>query len=288
MASTITQSFPPIPLEELVAGIAGYDSLQLPKKLAFLSRLVDAHVTLSLVWGPGWSFRRARRLEAGSRPEKVDDLIWRKGTLAALGRANPAGFDVLYVADRMNTALAEARAVHDRVAVAEFAIRAGSHTRIAPIGELAQIQRTGRGHLSGDTSAAITETMNACSPDDGLALVLTDSFLLEVFLSDDSYLCSSHIARALFAKNDAVRVIAFPSRRLVGALNFAVRVDTFWQDWALVGARAGDARHLGCGFYQLGDVQAVDGVYVDGTLRWQAVADREKILIEPYWPMSEH
>lgn len=195
---------------------------------------------------------------------------------------------MLYVADRMNTALAEARAVHDRVAVAEFAIRTGRQTRIAPIGEFVQIQRTGRGYLSGDASAAITGTMNACSPDEGLALVLTDSFLLEVFLSDDSYLYSSHIARELFAKDDAVRVIAFPSRRLVGALNFAVRVDTFWQDWAMVGARAGNARHLGCGLYQLGDVQAVDGVYVDGTLRWQPVADREKILIEPYWPMSEH
>lgn len=274
-------------MSELLALIEAFPVISLVEKRAALSRLVSAHVTISLEWGKGWTYRRTRKLDPDIRPERVDELIWRKDVPAHLGRANPAGFQVLYVSDRLNTSLREARVASGPVVVAEFAIRDDRSTRVAPIGEFAQIQRTGRGYLSGDVCDAVTGMMNACSPDDGLSLVITDAFLQECFINDDSYELSSHIALAIFDKCPAVSAIVYPSRRQPGGLNFAVKVETFWRDWALIGARYGTARHLACGYYRLADVQAADGVFQDGRMRWCDVEEGERIVLEPYVPMGE-
>lgn len=131
MRASITQNSPPLPLASLVASINSFPNMDSAEKLAFLTRLVTAHVTLSLAWGPGWTFRRCRRLNSELPPGTVDDLIWRKDVAAALGRANPAGFDVLYVSDRQDTALCEARVTNDRVVISEFAIQQGHSVRVA-------------------------------------------------------------------------------------------------------------------------------------------------------------
>jgi hypothetical protein len=274
-------------LTELIALIEAFPTMELPDKWALLSRLVDVHVTISMEWGKGWTYRRTRTLDPDIRPEHVDELIWRKDAPAQLGRANPAGFQVLYVSDRQNTSLREARVTSSRVVVAEFAIRDDRSTRVAPIGEFAQIQRTGRGYLSGEVSDAVTGMLNACGREDALSLIITDAFLQECFVNDDSYELSSHIALAVFEKCPSVAAIAYPSRRQLGGLNFAVKVATFWHDWALVGARYGTARHLACGYYRLADAQAADGVYQDGRIRWCDVGEGERILLEPYVPIGE-
>jgi hypothetical protein len=275
-----------MPLPELLALVEAFPLMSMADKKVALSRLVATHVTINMHWGAGWTYRRARRLEPNIRPETVDELIWRKGVPAQLGRANPPGFQVLYVADRRDTALREARVASDPAVVAEFAIRDGRTTFVAPVGEFAQIQRTGRGYLSGNASDAVTDMLNACSRDDGLSLVITDAFLQECFLTDDSYELSSHIAQEIFAKIPAISAVVYPSRRQQGGLNFAVRVDTFWQIWALVGVRYGHAQHLACGYYRLTNCQAVQGVYRNGTLLWCDVADNEGRRLEPYVPIE--
>jgi hypothetical protein len=286
MQPTITKAYPPIPLPELLDLIDAFGSMSLEEKKAFLVRLVRTHVTLSLEWGKGWTYRRTRKLDPGVRPETVDELVWRKGMPARLGRANPAGFEVLYLSDRMDTALREAGVQHDTVAVAEFAVRDDRSLRVAPIGEFTQVQRTGRGYLLGAHSDLITKLLNACDPDEALSMMITDAFLQERFLSDDSYELSSQIALAIFRKDPEIAAVAFQSRRQPGGVNFAVRVETFWRDWALIGVRFGEARHLACGYYRLVNTQAVDGIFQDGTLRWADVAPRERVLLEPYVPID--
>jgi hypothetical protein len=109
-----------------------------------------------------WRYRRARSIEAGQVLWDVSELIWRGDQPAKLGRANPVGFPVLYLADRRDTALSEIRLDEGEVGLTEFRIRPDRAARVAPIGEMATIQRTGRGYLAGADAAPISDLINAC------------------------------------------------------------------------------------------------------------------------------
>src|SRR6202008_2899399 len=134
--------------------------MDLEGKEALIRRIVQKHAIANLEWGPGWRYRRARRLDRGASVLTADELIWNKNGVAKLGRANAEGFQLIYMADRKDTALREARILDDAAVLAEFEIQPGRQVRIAPIGELIQIQRTGRGRLTGDASQAITKMIN--------------------------------------------------------------------------------------------------------------------------------
>src|SRR5947209_13195096 len=159
---TITEAHPPMNIDELVARINGFSELALSEKQVFINELVSIHPTLNLRWGPGWRFRRARPLRSDEMPETADDVIWRKGIPARIGRANAEGSAVMYLADRRDSALREARVDRSWVALAEFEIRPEHAIFIAPIGEFLQIVRTGRGFLSSDASEGISNTLNTC------------------------------------------------------------------------------------------------------------------------------
>lgn len=290
MPPTITEAFPPLSLDEVVELVRGFTGLELADRKAVIKRLVAVHPTISLEWGLDWRYKRARRLSGPALPETVDELIWRKDVEASLGRANPEGFQVLYLADRMETALQEARVIDDAAVISDFRIQEGHSVRVAPIGELAQIHRTGRGYLSGDTSKVVQDMLNACDIDEARSLLITDAFLLDCFVGHDDYELSSHVAMSIFDKNPNVSVVAYPSRRQIGAVNFAVRVETFWQDWGLVMVRHGQARHLAHGFFKLNDVKRVDGIYNSGQLRWADAPEGERIgyLLDPlYVPLPD-
>ena len=271
MAPTITEAHPPVPLDELVTLIKGFDSLVTEDKKAVIARLVATHPSFNVAWGGGWRYRRCRKLDAEGRPNTVDDLIWRKGVPATLGRANPAGYQVLYLADRQDTALQEAQVVDGPAVVAEFEIQVGRSIRIVPIGELFQVHRTGRGWLVGDHSPTITNMLNSCNRDDARSLLITDAFLLHCLVGHDDYNVSSQVALSVFEKLPMVSAVTYPSRRQLGAINFAVRVARFWEDWALKSVRYGWARELAMGFYKVSDAQAVSGIYQDGRLEWEAL-----------------
>ncbi|WP_275194568.1 RES family NAD+ phosphorylase [Bradyrhizobium sp. CSA207] len=225
----------------------------------------------------------------GERPDHVAGLIWRKDAPAALGRANPAGYQVLYLADRIDTALQETHIVDDAVVISEFSIQHHHSVRIAPIGEFMQIQRTGRGFLSGEYSGAVSSMLNACEPTEAKSLIITDAFLYECLTAHDDYEISSHVALCVFEKNPQVSTVAYTSRRHTGALCFAVKVDEFWRNWCLVAVRQAQAQHLACGMYRLGEVMGVDGILADGTLLWsdQGLAENERPELEPpFTPVS--
>lgn len=221
--ATITQTYPPMGLDELVLRINSFSEMPLGKKRAFIEKLVAIHPALNLEWGSGHSFRRARRLQKDEIPETVDDVIWQKGVTAKLRRANPEGFQVLYVADRRDAALREARIDRDWAVIAEFEVRAGHSIFVCPIGEFRQIVRTGRGFLSGDASRAISQMLNACPLQEARSLVLTDAFLYEQMVGHDDYELSSIVAHSVFTKLSRVSAIAYSSRRQVGAINMAVK-----------------------------------------------------------------
>lgn len=277
-APTITEKYPPLPLDELAALVTEFDGMSPEDKKALIHRLVAVHPTFSVDWGGNWHYRRCRKLDLGYRPETVDELIWPKGIPAKLGRANPAGFQVLYLADRQDTAFQEARVVDNPIVVADFKIQVGRSIRVAPIGELLQIHRTGRGPFAGDVSAMITNLLNACNRDEARSLLITDAFLLGCLVGHDDYDISSQVALSVFSKMPAVSAIGYPSRRQLGATNFAVRIERFWDNWALGSVRYGRAKELAMGFYKVSDAQAVVGIHNDGQLEWELLDDSEVTL----------
>lgn len=282
---TIAQQFSPVPLDELTQTISAFSSKSMSEKQAIIRRLVAAHPVYNLAWGPTWRYRRARLLRPNEVPATVDELIWRKGAPASLGRANSAGFQVLYLADRVDTAFREVRAVDHTAMIAEFEILPGRSIHIAPIGELARIQRTGRGYLSGEASKAINDFLNACDRDDAMSLLITDSFLLECLANEqDDYELSSTVAMGIFDKRPGVSVVAYPSRRQMGAMNFAVRVEQFWDNWGVVSVRRGRAIHLAQGYYRFVDTRHVDGITYGGALKWKdEVSENSTLLLAPPW-----
>jgi RES domain len=287
MPPTITQAYPPLSLAEVAASIAEFQSTSLEGKQAVIRRLISVHPIMSLQWGQNWRYRRVRILGEGEVPAAVDELIWRKSVPARLGRASPGGFQVLYLADRLDTALREVGADKHHVVIAEFQVLSGQSIRVAPVGELAQIQRTGRGFLSGEASSGITKLINACKPEEAKSLLITDSFLLECLTNaDDNYEVSSTVAIGIFDKDAGITAVSYPSRRQFGAINFAVRVERFWESWGLSSVRRGQAIHLAQGYYRLADVTHVEGITHAGNLRWRTEPDEYEnavIQLGPLW-----
>jgi hypothetical protein len=286
MPPTITQTYPPLSLAEVTASIAEFQSTSLEGKQAIIRRFISVHPIMSLQWGQNWRYRRVRILGEEEVPATVDELIWRKNVPARLGRANPDGFQVLYLADRLDTALREVGADKHHVVIAEFQILSGQSIRVAPVGELAQIQRTGRGFLSGQASSEITRLINACEPEEAKSLLITDAFLLECLTNpDDDYKVSSTVARGIFDKDGAIMAVSYPSRRQFGAINFAVRVECFWNSWGLSSVRRGEAIHLAQGYYRLAEITHVDGITNAGNLRWRTEPDECEIAVSQLSPL---
>jgi hypothetical protein len=91
---------------------------------------------------------------------------------------------------------------------------------------------------------------------------------------------------SIFDKFPAVSAVSYPSRRQLGAINFAVRVEQFWQSWGLGSVRRGRAIHLAQGYYRFAEVMHVDGVTIAGALRWRDEPDeRENVVVQlgPLW-----
>ena len=87
--------------------------------------------------------------------------------------------------------------MNDDVVVSELVIRPDRTTRVAPLGELIQVQRTGRGFLAGNVSDSITKMMNELEPSIARAMLITDAFLLDVLTkAEDDYILSSAVAMA--------------------------------------------------------------------------------------------
>jgi hypothetical protein len=266
----------------------------LAEKQAFIKKLVARHPILNVKWGRDWRYRRARLLAPSEVPDSVDDLIWRKGVPAALGRANPAGFQVLYLADRLDTAFSEIRAnehPNNSVVLTEFSFLPGHGNKIIPVGELSQIHRTGRGSMTGDASSAVTSMLNACNHADATSLLIADTFLLECLTNrEDDYELSSYVALSMLEKLPDIPTIGFPSVRLNGALNFVVRAERFWDDWGVFSVRRGQAVHLAQDYYKFTDVRHVTGIRPNGRLEWAASLDADNTCIQlgPSWnPMRK-
>lgn len=276
-------------LDKLVATINQFSKLSRLEQKRFLDDLVATHPTLNVNWGPGHYFRRVRALRPGQWPKGVEDVIWEKGIPAKPGRINPTGMPVVYLSDRQDTALREARIKKGWALIAEFEIQPGHSIFICPIGELFQIVRTGRGFLSGDASKDISDVLNACPLHESRSLIIADAFLYEQIVGHDDYDLSSYVASAIFKKLPHISAIAYRSRQQLDALNLAVKGTRFWRDWGLISARRAFAEHLALGFYKISRITHVTGVYNSGKFQWSGSAEdieSRVLLAPPFFPLD--
>ncbi|WP_338446279.1 RES family NAD+ phosphorylase [Pelagerythrobacter marensis] len=283
----LTDRFPPVPTEELVRLIAEFDAADEDARAATIAHLVAHHPIIAHDWGQAARYRRARVLDPGDSVDTVEELIWRKGQRQAPGRANPEGFAVLYLADRRDTALSEVRADDDDVVLSDFSIRPGQSVQVAPIGEWIQAYRTGTAFLAPQDALKLTDSLAACPPQEARAILMADAFLLDCLTSrDDDYVTSSQVALALFGRHPTIDAIAYPSRRHLGGVCFAVRTERVWKKWGLFSARRSRARHLAMGMYDLDRVLHVSGVTPEGRLHWSAEHDprpNTAVQLDPLW-----
>ena len=275
-------------LARMIRRFPGFD---LTHQQTILRLLVDIHPTLSGHWGGKWTYRRVRKLDPGYVPKHTDEVIWRKGVPAPLMRANPPGFSLLYLGDRMETAFREARVENDPVALTTFQILHGQTARVATVGEHLWLNRQGRGYLlcqEPPLAEHFIEMQNACDPEEARSLLMTDSFLLECLTNrEGNYEISSAVAKAMFDKIPEISAIAFPSVRQAGAVNFAVRVENFFDHWGIHAVRLGRAVHLAQGFYRFTDDQHVRHICKDGKLTWHDSASGACHFFEPWVPGRE-
>ncbi|UZE12971.1 RES family NAD+ phosphorylase [Pseudomonas sp. B21-053] len=285
---TITGTYPPLPLKYLLCRINEFEGASLSLKHTIITELIDVHPILCVDFSKGSVFRRARKIGERDYPASVQDLLWRLDGVASVGRANPEGYPVLYVADRPETAFAETHIDGSFVLLSELQILENAKCRIAPIGEMSRVQRTGRGFLTGDASSTINDMLNACSLDEAKSLLIADAFLFDCLVNDEApYSVSSFVAKSIFEKSGDVSAVAYPSVRKNGAVNFAVKTDDFWKFWGVVGARRMYVRHLACGYYETSSTEHVIGVAEHGRLIWEeGVVDDNvsKLFISPWHP----
>jgi len=283
MPPTITERFPPLPLDELITTIDAFPRMEADEKIGFIRRLTDIHPTYNVDWGQGSIYRRCRPLREGEMPQHVNELIWRSDVPAQLGRANPAGFNVLYLANRPDTAFTECKVTENPVVLTDFVIRDAASIRVAPIGEMIQTYRTGRGYITGDNSRVILSLIEANASHAMQSLLITDAFLLDCF--NGSHEISSEVALAIFEKHPQVNAIAYASTQVFGAVNFAVRVEDFWDAWAIRAVRYGRARHLSLGVHDWNDTRAVENITQGGELHWRELddIDGQYVIDPPYW-----
>ncbi|TVU70717.1 RES domain-containing protein [Cobetia crustatorum] len=266
--STITDKYSPLELSYLVEKIKDFDAMSTENRKSFLGELIDTHPLLCYEFTEGSAFRRTRVIPEDFCPSNIDDLLWNPYTIS-VGRANPQGFSVLYVSDRIETSLREARVIDGTVSLSEFKIRQGKRFRFCPIGELVRVQRTGSSPFIGKHSKRIQNSLNSCESDELKSLLITDSFLLKCFLENNtSYDLSSHIAKCIFDKDVNIEGIAYASVQQDNAQNIAIKSDVFWESWSVVGVRIMSVSYLAEGFYHSFDIGHVTNIDADGSFKW--------------------
>lgn len=198
---SITEQFPPLPRKYLVESIKEFTRLSVNDKINFLSEILDTHPFLNFSYESGHRFRRARKIKEEFYPENIQDFLWRIEGEAKPGRANPGGFPVLYVADRIDTALTETRVESDTVLICELKVRSGTGCVVAIIGEIMNIQRKGTGYVlgSGEGVTLFNNMLNACDRECALSLLIADAFLYECMLNDDDHYLIPHTLQSLFS-----------------------------------------------------------------------------------------
>jgi RES domain-containing protein len=196
-----------------------------------------------------------------------------------VGRLNDHGSRCFYAATTENTALAEI-GLHegDFVQIAGFRVKPGAGIRVAVVGELFHVHKTGYLRIVGtDPGGSMARYLNGLGIDQGKLVLYIDAFLStqleEVNAAERAYTLSRAIA-AMIYRNAAIDGILFPSARDKHGMNLALRPNSFDEmvdQVRCVHVRITKLRLFG--FVDFEVLQEATDVSPDGNLVWGAPGD---------------
>ena len=283
---TLTERSPQPPWQDVHKAIdIFHGSSDEQERINIIQQCVQWWTPYTIEWGQNWRYSRARWFEEDTPPDNVRELIWPPSESVVEGRLNTRGQPIMYLGDRDFTALSEINHKNGYAAVSRFSMTRG--VRLIPIGEMTAIQRSGRGTFLQEHSDVVTNMLNACDYSDALTLITIDAFLADMIAAPDcNYAETNAIAEAMFSKDPNAKGLAYPSVKCRGGMNFAVKVDHFWEDWDLNMVTFADYRSAGHSVYRPLSRRNATDITDCGDIRWGEAEDNVRIgnLLSPFTP----
>ncbi|SCZ39034.1 MULTISPECIES: RES family NAD+ phosphorylase [unclassified Pseudomonas] len=269
----ITEKYPPLELNEIVNIANGFKQLSLKEKLSTVARVIARHPMLNFpTQNDTREFYRVRVSKDRSFPFNYTGVLWNHSAPAQQARLNAPGDAVLYVANQANAAFAETGVSDDFVIMSVLKIQDGKNVTFLPLGTFANIMRSNAAHL--DVTEQIVKDVRrkilACPIHEMQALLISDEFLYNCIMEEDEgYAVSSYTANLIFKKYPSVDVITYPSKKLRSASNYAIKVSSFWDKWAIGSVCTLEAKHLALGHFLHSNVRCVDKIDNTGFMSWE-------------------
>jgi RES domain len=265
-----------LPLAQLQAlsrqARASTDPAEIEKALAHVLRfygLVNFEFKYTL------PFFRAVRCDSNQGFQNASRVSYPPPSLAKANRMNEAGHPVLYTSVNQYTPLEEIDAMPgDFVQVAVYKLVNGSTLKAGIVGELTQVQRSGRALSSERLGKELQRILTKISLEAGKSYVFTDSVLSSILRDPDAsasgYVHSRVLSRLLFEKLKApIEAIMYPSIAHEGAMNLAIKpgaADTKLTLTSTFVLRIKERYDYG--LYDLEVVRRARGQHRDGFIDW--------------------
>ncbi len=196
-----------------------------------LTPLFDYYEVINIELNRGWVFWRARSTE-GHPWAAVAEMGYPPPEIAKRNRLSDESMPSLYAATRLETALLEIDAKEqDLVQLVCFMAKLEIPIRIAVIGELQHVERTGYLRLIGrDPDRSMIRFLNSKGLEVGRRLLYIDAFLAHLLADPEAqnsdYVRSRAVA-AMIYRNKDIDGIMFPSVRDQLGMNLVLRAMAF-------------------------------------------------------------
>ena len=257
--------------ERIFAQIQGASS---PSEVCHaLGVLFDHYEVINVELNRGFVFWRARFTD--ERPwATVAQMGYPPAACAKPGRLNDENTPCLYAATREETALQEIEAKEgDLVQLVGFRAKLETPVRIAVIGELLHVQKTGYLRIVGsDPGRSMSRYLNSQGIDRGRRLLYIDAFLSHLLADaeakNNGYVRSRSIASMIY-RNAEIDGIMFPSVRDTLGMNICLQpgpVDSKIHAICCLHVRVTRVRSFGFIEYEV--IEEAEQVIADGKFSW--------------------
>lgn len=240
--------------------LTDFEATSVTRKLEEIVRYYELiNYDLSYDW-PIW---RARKCLSPEGYENVCDLSYPPNQFAKPGRLNNPKEPILYASLSNFSALAEIGAEEgDHVHLIGYKIKNGDKIRCGIVGEVFNVQRSGRAKISEHLGAELNRILSQMSPQVSKSFVFLDAFLSSILgsrsASDSDYLHSRTLSQLLLKKMPTVHAIWYSGIALDGAVNLAVRPDVADEIFEVAGitvVRINKKYDFGIMIFQLSEIQ---------------------------------
>ncbi len=215
-------------LDDCDRAIARIRSASLPAEVCHaLEPIFEYYETMNIELGRDSVFWRARL--AGANPYgSLKEMSYPPAEYAKPGRLNDQNAPCLYAATREETALLEVGAAQDNfVQLVGFKVKPTAGRRVALVGELLHVHKTGYLRLTGaDPKRTFNRYLNEQGLDRGRRLLYIDAFLAHLLADTEAenqdYVKSRALASMVYRNRD-IEGIMFPSVPAPLGMNLALQ-----------------------------------------------------------------